>query len=114
MAYSYRPGFIATIAAATLARLSYAVVAVERLTETTSTFLAHTVEFITAIFTVDYRPSASDAIELNRLHRELRADTLALTPLGERFKAFIRRRSRHARAIGDGFLNGEAGWLPAH
>ena len=48
------------------------------------------------------------------MERELRAATIELTTLGERVKAFVRKRHDHRLAVGDGYLNGECGWLPAH
>lgn len=53
-------------------------------------------------------------LHVDSMERELRASTIELTPLGERFKAFLRKRHAHRQSIGDGYLNGEAGWLPAH
>jgi hypothetical protein len=68
---------------------------------------------LNAFDAIDWRPDHRTRLHVDSMERELRASTIELTPLGERFKAFINRRHEHARAIGDGFLSGEAGWLPA-
>ena len=53
-------------------------------------------------------------LHVDSMERELRAATIELTTMGERFKAFVRKRHDHRLAVGDGYLNGECGWLPAH
>lgn len=67
-----------------------------------------------SLFSLTWRPDARTRIHVDSMERELRASTIELTPLGVRFKAFMRRRSEHRLGIGDGFLSGEAGWLAAH
>lgn len=52
---------------------------------------------------ISWRPDAEFSIAIDRAHASLQASTLELTPLGERFKAFIRRRMNHRRADANGF-----------
>lgn len=57
-----------------------------------------------AIFSVEYRPDAHTRLHIDSMERELRASTLKLTALGERFKAFIQRRREHAYFSDGGFI----------
>lgn len=53
---------------------------------------------------ISWRPPADVHIAAARLERHLRAETVKLSPLVERFKAFIDRRKNHAETVGDGYL----------
>jgi hypothetical protein len=56
------------------------------------------------LFAIEWKPAADVHLEADGALRSVQADTLDLTPLGERFKAFIRRRMAHRENIGVGFL----------
>lgn len=55
------------------------------------------------LFALEWKPGAEIHLEADGALRSVQADTLDLTPLGERFKAFIRRRMAHDEAWDGGF-----------
>lgn len=57
-----------------------------------------------SIFSPLYQPDAATRLHVDSMEREHRALTLELTPLGERFKAFIRRRLSHDEAWAGGYI----------
>lgn len=67
-----------------------------------------------SIFSPLYQPDASTRLHVDSMERELRASTLELTPLGERFRAFIRRAMENKRySPGDGFMGEGVVALPS-
>ncbi len=51
-----------------------------------------------------FSPDAHTRLRMDSMERELRAETIELTALGQRFKAFIPRRREHAYASDGGFM----------
>lgn len=67
-----------------------------------------------SIFSPLYQPDASTRLHVDSMERELRASTIELTPLGERFRAFIRRAMSNKRySPGDGFMGEGVVALPS-
>lgn len=57
-----------------------------------------------SLFSIDWQPDPATRLHIDSMERELRASTLKLTALGERFKAFIERRREHAYFSDGGFI----------
>ncbi len=60
--------------------------------------------FMLLIALISWRPPADVHIAATHLERHMRAETVKLPTLLERFKAFIARRKEHAETVGDGYL----------